>query len=79
MTERDADRPRQRRPKRYGVRTLGYLALAAASVLTSNALAARGIDDYVLLTFLGTMVGLSGAAVCSYRGLRSSRGWFPKG
>lgn len=56
------------------MRTLGFLALAAASILASNVLHSTGVDDYVLLTFTGMVVGLGGAAVCSYRGLRASTG-----
>lgn len=54
---------------------MGFLALAAASVLLSNFLLMRDVDDYVLLTFLGTVAGFVGAGYCSYRGLRSG-GWF---
>ena len=32
-----------------------------------------GVNDYVLLTFAGTVVGLIGATVCSIRGLRAWR------
>lgn len=76
MTE-PTDVRRPRRP-RWGVRALLFLALSAASVFVSNILLLRDIDDYVLLTFLGTVVGLGGAAWCSYRGLRAG-GWLGRG
>ena len=57
--------------KRWGLRTLAFLGLAAASILVSNLLRAEGIDDFILVTFGGTVIGLLGAAVCSIRGLRS--------
>lgn len=58
---------------RWGLRTLGFLALAAASVLTSNLMYARGVDDLVLLTFAGTVIGFVGAGTCTVRGLRAMR------
>lgn len=66
-----------RRPKRWGIRTLLFLLLATVSILSSNVLNAAGNDDYVLLTFVGTVIGLVGAAVSTVRGLRSG-GWFPR-
>ena len=70
----DGERPVRPRPPRWGVRAMWWLALALASVLTSNVLLAAGNSDWVLLTFLGTVVGLGGAAYCSAKGLSSS-GW----
>lgn len=61
--------------KRWGLRTLAFLALAAASVIASNVLYTIGNDDFVLLTFAGTVVGIAGATVCSIRGLRSWHGF----
>jgi len=55
-----------RRPKRWGLRTLGFLALALISVL-----AAELQQTYTLLTLPGLLLGLAGAAVCSLRGLMS--------
>ncbi len=52
-----------RRPK-WGVRTLLFLILAVAGILASNV---QG--HYTLLTLIGLVVGLGGAAVCSVRGL----------
>lgn len=64
---------------RWGLRTLAFLTLAAASVLTSNLLYARGDTSWVLLTFGGTVIGLLGAAVCSLRGLWALLGSGPRG
>ena len=61
-------RPRRSSP-RWGVRTLAFLCLAAAAVLTSNLMYARGDSSVVLLTLAGTLIGLGGAAYCSLRGL----------
>ncbi|MGZ5416277.1 MAG: hypothetical protein ACXWDI_03780 [Nocardioides sp.] len=73
MTEADS-RPKQ---PRWGVRALLFLTLAFLSVLTSNALLARDVDDYVVFTFLSTVGGLAGAAYCSIRGLRTG-GWLTR-
>ena len=62
--------PQQPKSKRWGIRTLAFLALAAASVIGSQVLAAYKNDDFVLLTFAGLVVGLVGAGVCSYRGVK---------
>jgi len=70
--------PRTARPRRWGLWTLAFLTLAAGSILVSNLLVMTsddGVNDYVLLTFLGTVVGLGGAAVCSVRGLRAWKGF----
>ena len=56
--------PRKPKPKRWGLRTLAFLALALASVLTSSILSQR-------------LVGLAGAAYCSFRGLKDFR-WLPR-
>ncbi len=62
-------KPEPAKPKRYGIRTLAWLSLAAVSILISN-----NVESIRLLTFLGTVSGLIGAAVCSVRGLRSWSG-----
>jgi len=67
--------PRKPKPKRWGLRTLAFLALALASVLTSSILSQRGGD--IPLTTLGVLVGLAGAAYCSFRGLKDFR-WLPR-
>jgi len=46
--------------------------------MASNLLHTKGNDNFVLLTFIGTVVGLVGAAVCSVRGLLASGGRLPK-
>lgn len=65
------------REKRWGLRTLAFLALAAASLLTRNLMHSQGFTDVVLLPFLGIVVGLVGAAVCSVRGIRAWNGLAP--
>jgi hypothetical protein len=63
--------------KRWGVRSLWFLGLAAASIVLSNWMRMTGNTDVILLTFIGTVVGLVGAAVCSVRGLRAWGGRLP--
>ena len=58
---------------RWGVRTLAFLTLAVASILTSNVMYAQGNDDLVLLTTAGTLIGLVGGAICTVRGLMALR------
>jgi hypothetical protein len=53
------------RKRRYGVYTLGFLAFAFVMVFLS---ALQG--HYTIVTALGVLVGLSGAAWCSFKGLR---------
>jgi purine-cytosine permease-like protein len=69
--------PRPKRP-RWGVRAMLWLGLAFASVITSNGLLNSGNDDWVIATFVGTIVGLAGAAYCSIRGIASGSGWLPR-
>ncbi|HEX2373411.1 MAG TPA: hypothetical protein VHO93_05460, partial [Actinomycetota bacterium] len=57
--------------KRWGVRTLLYLGLALASIIASNWMRMTGNTDVILLTFIGTVVGLAGATVSTIRGLRA--------
>jgi hypothetical protein len=59
------------RPKRWGLRTLAWLTLAAASVVSGELLRAAGQAGLVPLTFVGTCAALVGAAVCSVRGIRA--------
>jgi hypothetical protein len=65
-------------PKRWGVRSLLYLALAAASIILSNWMRMTGNTDVILLTFIGTVVGLVGATVCTIRGIRAWGGGLPR-
>ena len=71
------ERPSRPREKRWGLRTLGFLALAAGSLLGRNLMQSSGHTDFVLLTFIGLVVGLVGAAVCSVRGIRAWNGLSP--
>ena len=63
--------------KRWGVRTLLFLGLAAGSIVLSNWMRMTGNTDVILLTFIGTVVGLVGATVCTVRGLRAWGGRLP--
>ena len=65
--------------KRWGVRMLLFLGLAAASIILSNWMRMTGNTDVILLTFIGTVVGLVGAAVCTVRGFRAWGGKLPTG
>ena len=64
--------------RRWGIRTLLYLGLAAASILLSNWMRMTGNTDVILLTFIGTVVGFVGATVCTLRGLRAWGGRLPR-
>ena len=55
-----------------------WLGLAFVCVITSNVLTTSGNNDWVVVTFLGTIVGFAGAAYCSVRGIVSSDGWLPR-
>jgi hypothetical protein len=57
--------------KRWGVRSLLFLGLAAGSIIVSNWMRMTGNTDVILLTFIGTVVGVVGAAVCTVRGIRA--------
>ena len=63
--------------KRWGVRMLLYPGLAAVSIVLSNWTRMTGNTDVILLTFIGTVVGLAGATVCTIRGLRAWGGRLP--
>ncbi|HET9006849.1 MAG TPA: hypothetical protein VFQ04_09045 [Actinomycetes bacterium] len=65
------------RQKRWGLRSLAYLGLAAGSIIVSNWMRMTGNTDVILLTFIGTVVGLVGAAVCTVKGLRAWGGKLP--
>ena len=53
---------------------MSWLTLAFVCVITSNLLNAAGNADWVLVTFLGTVTGLVGAAYSSIKGLAGA-GW----
>jgi hypothetical protein len=57
-----------RRPPRWGVRTLAFLTLALLCIGIS---ALQGY--YTLLTLTGLLIGFVGATVCSVRGLLTLR------
>jgi hypothetical protein len=63
--------------KRWGVRMLLFLGLAA-SIILSNWMRMTGNTDVILLTFIGTVVGLAGATVCTVRGYRAWGGKLPR-
>jgi hypothetical protein len=63
--------------KRWGVRLLLFLGLAAASIVLSNWMRMTGNTDVILLTFIGTVVGLAGATVSTIRGYRAWGGKLP--
>ena len=65
------------RQKRWGLRSMAYLGLAAGSIIVSNWMRMTGNTDVILLTFIGTVVGLAGAAVCTVKGLRAWGGKLP--
>jgi hypothetical protein len=56
--------PTDRRPIRWGVRTLAYLGLVLLSIGISTL---QG--HYTLLTLAGLLIGLVGATICSVRGI----------
>ena len=56
---------------------MSWLTLAFVCVITSNVLNAAGNDDWVLVTFLGTIGGLAGSAYCSIKGLAGA-GWLSR-
>jgi len=60
--------PTDRRPPRWGLRTLAFLALALLSIGGS---ALQG--HYTLLTLAGLLAGVIGAGVCTARGLFTLR------
>jgi hypothetical protein len=64
--------------KRWGVRTLLFLGLAAGSIILSNWMRLTGNDDVILLPFLGLVTGLVGATICTVRGMRAWGGRLPR-
>jgi hypothetical protein len=58
---------------RWGLRTLAFLGLATLSILLGHILYVEGVTAFVLLTFLGMVIGLGGAVVCSVRGVIAGR------
>jgi hypothetical protein len=69
-------RPAEQR--RWGIRSLLFLGLAAASIILSNWMRMTGNTDVILLTFIGTVVGLAGATVSTIKGFRAWGGKLPR-
>jgi hypothetical protein len=63
--------PGEGRTPRWGLRTLAFLVLAAVSIIGPEQLRERGVQYFNLLGFLGLVVGLVGAGVCTARGIRA--------
>ena len=63
--------------RRWGIRTLLFLGLAAGSIILSNWMRMTGNTDVILLTFIGTVVGLVGAVICTVKGFRAWGGRLP--
>ena len=64
--------------RKWGIRTLLFLGLAAASIILSNWMRMTGNTDVILLTFIGLLVGLIGATVSTIQGLRVWGGRLPR-
>jgi uncharacterized membrane protein YedE/YeeE len=64
-------------PRKWGIRTLLFLGLAAASIILSNWMRMTGNTDVILLTFIGLLVGLIGATVSTIQGIRVWGGRLP--
>jgi hypothetical protein len=73
VPEEPATHRRQHKPRRWGLRTLGFLAIALVSLLAPS----LGAEEYTVLTDLGLLVGLVGAAYSSYRGVKEAT-WLPR-
>jgi hypothetical protein len=69
---------RRAEQRRWGIRCLLFLGLAAASIIVSNWMRMTGNTDVILLTFIGTVVGLAGATVSTIRGFRAWGGKLPR-
>ena len=69
-------RPAEQR--RWGIRSLLFLGLAAASIILSNWMRMTGNTDVILLTAIGTLAGLVGAAVSTIKGFRAWGGRLPR-
>ena len=64
--------------RKWGIRSLLFLGLAAGSIILSNWMRMTGNTEVILLTFIGTVVGLAGATVATIRGLRAWGGRLPR-
>jgi nitrate/nitrite transporter NarK len=54
----------------WGIYTLGFLTLAFVMMVVSSS---QG--TYTVLTFIGLILGLVGAAFCTVKGLKGLRGY----
>ena len=63
--------------RKWGIRTLLFLGLAAGSIILSNWMRMTGNTDVILLTFIGLLVGLIGATVSTIKGIRVWGGRLP--
>ena len=64
--------------RKWGIRTLLFLGLAAASIILSNWMRMTGNTDVILLTFIGLLVGLIGATISTIQGFRVWGGRLPR-
>ena len=69
---------RRTEQRKWGIRTLLFLGLAAGSIILSNWMRMTGNTDVILLTFLGTLAGLVGATISTVRGFRAWGGKLPR-
>jgi hypothetical protein len=69
---------RRTEQRKWGIRTLLFLGLAAGSIILSNWMRMTGNTDVILLTFIGTLVGLVGATISTVRGFRAWGGKLPR-
>lgn len=63
-----ADSPAQQ--PRWGIWTLAFLSFAFVMLVLSST-----AGHYTLVTFLGLVIGLVGAGICTVKGLRALRGY----
>jgi hypothetical protein len=64
--------------RKWGIRTLLFLGLAATSIILSNWMRMTGNTDVLLLTFIGLLVGLIWATVSTIQGFRVWGGRLPR-
>ncbi|HEX3214942.1 MAG TPA: hypothetical protein VH016_20425 [Actinomycetota bacterium] len=69
---------RRTEQRKWGIRTLLFLGLAAASIIISNWMRMTGNTDVILLTAIGTLVGLVGATISTIKGFRAWGGKLPR-
>ena len=69
---------RRTEQRKWGIRTLLFLGLAAGSIILSNWMRMTGNTDVILLAFIGTLVGLVGATISTVRGFRAWGGKLPR-